>query len=265
MKAFSLIRPQPHYRHDAFEAGLKTCGFDVQRNVVRNPSRDDVLIIWNRYWHNHDLANQFEALGARVLVAENPYLGLKDARGDPAGYAISLAGHNGSGQWYPGDFSRFVALGRQPLDWQRNDQGYILVCGQRGIGSPTMASPPRWHLDVAERLRKVTQRDIRIRYHPEDRQAPPHEKRPLVEDLKGAWACVIWSSSSGCEALMRGVPVFYDAPHWICQSAAQRGIDAIERPLFDDEARLAGLREMAWAQWSVDEITSGQPFRHLLR
>lgn len=223
----------------------------------------DVLVIWNRYWNWHQQALAFEAAGGTVLVAENGYIG-RDAQGIQY-YALAIGGHNGSGRWFVGDGSRLESL-QLPLEpWQHNPDGHILVCAQRGIGSPTMASPDGWHHDVARRLKPLIRREIRIRYHPEDRNAPRGlPARSLDEDLAGASACVIWSSSSGVKALVHGVPVCHEAPHWVCARGAQPGIAGIENPLRSDDLRAAALRDMAWAQWSVAELASGMAFKTLL-
>lgn len=266
MKAWLLIREGPHYRRHAFQAGLEAAGYRVQTSAPERAQPGDVLVIWNRYGQFDKMAERFSQAGGQVVVAENPYLGLKDARGEPAGYAMSLDGHNGSGQWFPRDDGgdRFHALGLAVQPWQDNPQGHLLICGQRGIGSPTMASPPDWHGVLARHLASRTRRRLLVRPHPE---GPGKPSTTLEQDMAGAWAALIWSSSSGLQALLRGIPVFYAAPHWIGAPGALRlwPIDSLETPLRSDDARMTALREMAWAQWSLDEITSGSPFRHLLQ
>lgn len=268
MKAFCLIRRGPEYRSDAFHAGLQACGYRVVEGWNDGaPGRDDVLVIWNRYGSGEVAAQIFERAGAHVLVAENGYLG----EGSPvrSSYALALRGHNGSGKWYEGAEDRFAALGLDVAEW-RGSGGHILVCGQRGIGTPGMASPHNWHYDTAQRLRELTGREIRVRPHPETRGlgvTPP----PLEQDLDGCHAVVIWSSGCGLKALLAGVPVFYAAPAWSAAISGRRLHDifasegaAIEHPMCDDRARLRALRSVAWQQWSLAEIASGLPLRHLL-
>lgn len=261
MKAWCQIRPQPHYRRDAFVAGLTAAGFEVSFGTPAGVRPGDVLLLWNRYGPWHDMACHFEAAGGTVLVAENGYIGA-DANGLQH-YALAIGGHNGSGRWIIGSPVRLRDLGLQVQPWQDNPDGHVLVCGQRGIGSPSMASPAAWHDDVARRLRQVTRRKVVIRYHPEMRGAPQAQPT-LAEQLHGAWACVVWSSSAGVKALVQGVPVFYEAPHWVCEKAAPQGVAGIEQPWRNEANRIAGLNEMAWAQWSLDEIGRGTAFRHLL-
>ena len=76
-------------------------------------------------------------------------------------------------------------------------------------------------------------------------------------------AVVVWGSSSAVQALVAGVPVFFEAPHIIVEDACERGIKNIDRPSTRD--RLPAFEALAWAQWSLEEIAAGEPFRHLLQ
>jgi len=121
-----------------------------------------------------------------------------------------------------------------------------------------MASPPNWHAGAA----RLMPPPVRMRLHP---GAKPNPNAPtLAADLAGARCCVVWSSSSGVKALISGIPVFYDAPHWICADAAVplRRASEFEVPSPEalDELRERALADLAWAQWTVDELASGEPF-----
>ncbi|MCR4331298.1 MAG: hypothetical protein NUV34_01120 [Sulfuricaulis sp.] len=258
-KAWNLTRSDMHYRHDVFSAGLHAAGYEVCSGTPEGAS-DRVLLMWNRYGGYHEQATRFERAGGTVIVAENGYLG-KDSNGNQL-YAMARHGHNGSGQWYVGGPERWDALGIELKPW-RTEGKHILVCGQRGIGSPTMASPPNWHETAAARLRKISSRPVKIRTHPGN-NAP---KIPLADDLRDAWACVIWSSGSGVQALVAGIPVIFDAPNWICEGAAIRGVGHfgdLEKMLEAEDMRPQAMQRMAWAQCSLAEIETGEPFRRLL-
>lgn len=262
LRAFSLVRQQPHYRHESFLAGLNAAGFEATSGHFNRPARPgEVLVVWNRGNDLDWIARKFESTGGIVIVAENGYIG-RDENGLQH-YALALHGHNGSGRWPVGDGSRWAKLGIPLKPW-RAAGDFIYVRGQRGFGSPTMASPPLWHEDVARRLRLPTKRQVRIVTHPGKPACDEAQAIAIERDLAGAHACVVWSSAMGVRALVCGVPVFYEAPHWICAGAARHGITGIEQPLMDDVARLSALERMAWAQWSVAEIATGEPFRLLL-
>lgn len=253
--AYNLIRNGAHYMPQAFSDGLAACGWRVKTTLNQPPCSADLLLIWNRYREFEAAAARFEKVGARVLVAENGYFG-RDAKGRRF-YALSLGQHHAGG----------APLNAARLDWpfcQHQQNGrHILICAQRGIGSRSMASPPDWHEKTAAKLAKLTQREIRIRLHPgKDKPAIA-----LADDLKEAAACIVWSSAAGIEALLKGVPVYYDAPHWIAQDSALRLNDAILGGLIDRPAhlcRVAGLCAAASNQWSVEEIQSGKAFAALL-
>lgn len=257
MIALCLIRDQPHYRRDAFVRGLERAGYSLaSHGTARNA--DDLLVIWNRYGANEQMADAWEARGGTVLVAENGYLG-----GDDQGrqrYALAAHGHNGSGWWPRNGPERFAALNVVLAPWVSRPDGYSLVCGQRGIGSRSMASPPNWHVGAAKRSPKPA----RVRLHPGNK---PDPRAPTLEhDLAGAKFCVVWSSTSGVKALVRGIPVLYDAPHWVCENAAvplrawSSGTFEVPFPDLLTELRQRALEDMAWAQWTVDELASGEPF-----
>lgn len=255
-RAFCLIREYPVYRRESFIRGLRACGFDVR---LAPPDPDigpgDALVIWNRYGHWHDMASQVQQKGGSVIVAENAYLGVD--RADRRRYALANGGHNGSGAWPMGGPERWDELGIQLKPW-RTEGEHVLVAPNRSFGMPGFIMPPNWHENVLQRLRMATDRPIRVRPHPGN--GPP--KKPLIEDLVGAWAVVIWSSSVGCEALVEGIPVICEAPWWIAKGAALKSIKDLETKDLPD--RLPALRRLAWAQWTVEEIERGEPFQHLL-
>lgn len=252
--AVNLVRDQPHYRRDAFDAGLKRAGYKlVPPGAAGTPTREDVLVVWNRSASMGEAANKWEARGGTVLVAENGYAG-KDKEGRQF-YALAKHGHNGSGRWPVGIDGRWEALGIELQPW-RKDGKHILIPAQRGIGSKTMASPHAWHGKAAGKLRTTQKRPVVVRAHPMGKKPA----KPLAMDMAGAWCTFIWGSSVGVHSLIAGIPVVYDAPHFICEGCCTRGMGTIEAPMMDDARRLAAMQRMACGQWSVDELASGFPF-----
>jgi hypothetical protein len=258
LKAWCAIRALPHYRHDAFAQGLRNAGYEVavgEPNAQAQPG--DVFVCWNRYGAIELACDRFEAQGGTVIIAENAYLGLD--RDNRQIYALAQGYHNGRGQWPRGGPERFNALGLTPQPWQCWGE-HVLVAPNRPFGARGNIMPHDWANDVARRLRAVTLRPVRVRMHPGNK-AP---QEPLANDLEGAWCVVIWSSSVGVSALMAGIPVICEADWWICKAAAGSDIAAVNSPYFNDASRRQALEDLAWAQWSVDEIASGEPFRRLM-
>jgi len=243
----------PHYRRECFLAGLKHCGFEVDATPLQAPTPRDVLLVWNRSPRNDLLAKRYEAAGARVVVVENGYIGA-DTTGRQH-YAMALGHHCGAGTWNEGPEDRWSRLGVELRPWRRSGTE-IVVMPQRGIGPTGVRMPTGWTEDVARRLRKITDRPVRIRPHPGKERPDPRA------DLSRAHAVVIWASGAGIKSLVYGVPVFHEFPLWIGAAASRANIGSIETPLYGD--RLPMLRRLAWAQWSLDEITSGEAFACLL-
>ena len=257
MIAINSLRMEPHYRRAAFDTGLRRLGYKLAAPGARPSDRHDLLLVWNLSQPNEAQALDWESAGGTVLVCENGYIG-KDEQGRQL-YAISVHGHNGSG-WYPVGIidGRFERLGIELQPW-RGDEGYILVCGQRGIGSRQMASPPGWEDRVARSLKGMGHGDFKLRRHP-GRFTP---ETTLEDDLAGARLCLVWASASGVKALTQGVPVVYCAPHWVCADAATRGLETLATPLKSDALRRIAMHRMSYGQWSVAEIEAGEPFARI--
>jgi hypothetical protein len=250
------IRADPHYRAHAFSAGLKRVGCVIGTGLDA-PSRRltlrDLLVLWNKKAGREELAaDDWEKRGGTVLVVENGYMGNKPK--EVTYYAISVHGHNGSGwyPWSPQSEDRFTRLGIELKPPQENPDGFWLVCGQRGIGSSMMASPPLWGEKTAKKL-SLAFGPKRVHFRPHPGNFVP--KTSLKDDLKGAHMCVIWSSASGITALCEGINVQYSAPHWIAAGAQM---------LLGFDNRRETLERVAHGQWHVDEIATGEPFARIL-
>jgi hypothetical protein len=259
------IRHDLHYRRKAFEQGLRASGFTVISSLA-NPAPGDLFISWNRYGFYDTTAKRFEAAGAAVIVVENGFLGhayddygkAHDAAGEQL-LAMALWHHNGAGQWHIGAPGRWRDQGIQVHPWRRAGD-HVLVLPQRGIGPSGVAMPSGWLGNTVHKLHDLTKRPIRTRSHPGNAPATT----PLAADLGNAWCCVTWGSSAALKALCAGVPVFSDFPHWIGSPASFDFGQDIEQPLCDDWHREHMLDRLAWAQWSVPEVASGEPFRQLM-
>jgi hypothetical protein len=258
-RAYCLLKADPHYRRDAFEAGLRNAGFTLMADArVESAQAGDVVVIWNLIARNKVLAPHLMQRGVTVLVAENGYCG-HDAQGVQY-FALAKGGHNGSGHWPIGEEDRFVNLGIDLKPWRASGQ-HIIVVGQRGIGAKGMASPPNWHEATASALRSRTKRPVIVKPHP---GRPATNVQTIAEMHKLLVDChcvVVWASANGVRSLIEGVPVISMAPHWILQSIAGRSLDQIENPPMPD--RMPAFRRLAFAQWNLDEIRSGEPIKRL--
>lgn len=264
LKAYNLLRADPHYRSEAVTAGLEACGYTVtvRPRCAQIPyAPGDVLVVWNRYGTFDLEAKRAEKAGAHVVVMENPYYG------EPGQYyAAALNHHNGAGRWLVGAEVRAPFTSVDVAPW-RKDGTHILVLAQRGIGETGLASPPTFARDTVAVLSRVTKRPIVVRKHPGGMTPAEKAAQPaLAAQLLDCWAAVTWSSAAGLRAILEGVPTFYMAPTITWKDGASGGaaelLAMIEAPHMPDRTTM--LRRTSWAQWHISEIESGRAFAALL-
>lgn len=260
--ALCLIRQNPVYRHDAFVSGMTKLGYQVE--VVpfhkRIPSPDDVVLIWNRYGTGDKQAELFEKQGATVIVVENAYVDMHNTK---KAFAMALNRHNGAGTWPAPEHSRLELLKADIQPWKESGT-HIVVLPQRGVGLPGVAMPKEWPGQITPKLKRISKSAlVYVRPHP----GVVAESTPLEDDLKKAWCVVTWGSSAATKALILGVPVFYQFDRWIAGPAACHNIEKIsleESPISFMGDREAMLQNLAWAQWTVDEVATGEPMLRLI-
>lgn len=244
MRALNLLRNGPHYRKEAFAAGLKAAGYTLTDSLPR-PQACDALLIWNRYGAHAEFARMFEAAGAKIFVAENSPLPVQDAYSIARDH-VAMTG----GLIYTGLGDRFAKLGINLLPW-RSWNGGPVIMAQRQIGHPTVASPANWAETVRAKI------GGRIRQHPGTGPAVP-----LEEHLADASCVVTWSSAAAIRALILGVPVWHAHPAFVGAPASRMLTQwRIVPHRMDDAARLQVMQRLAWAVWTLDEITAGEPFK----
>lgn len=218
----------------------------------------DALLMWNRKPIFADIANDWEAHGGIVFVAENPYL--PESLIGPGWFALAEGWHCGLGRWPKGSGDRWDALGVKLVPWRAGGTE-TLILDQNAGGLPGVASPKHWAESIQAQI------GGRIRWHPwkvSVGRAPP-EQPTLEDDLKNVAQVVTWGSSAALMALIMGIPVFHALPHWIGSEAARPLAEFGQEPKRDDVARLAMFRRLAFAQWRVGELRSGKPFQELAR
>lgn len=231
--AYLNLRYSDGPRVEAFTAGLQRLGYRVVIGLSRSPRDHDALITWNRIGAANDAARLFQ----NIIVAENATWS-NDFMGD-SWLHLARDRHNTAGMFPVGGPDRWDSLGVELKPFRTDGETVILA--QRGIGSAPTAMPANWPSDAYRR------HGGRIRKHPGRNKAIP-----LAEDLKRCGKAVTWGSGAAIQALMMGIPVISEMPGWIgrCENT--------------EAGRLEMFRRLAWAQWRIDEIASGEPFARLL-
>lgn len=230
----------------AFGDGLKEWGVKVS-TWQENPTTADFIVTWgDRRPPGCDLP---------ALMLENGYI-----NGDHGAYEARRAAHI-STSWgamhgladaspdRPAD--RWDALAIELAPWCERD-GPVLVCRQlqNDQASPSAA---QWR----DLMRDVTFSFARFVVRPHPRDAP--NQQTLTAALANASACVTWSSTAAVEAVIAGVPtVVYSIGSiaWPVTSHLCR-----ERRFVGD--RLQWAYNLAYRQWTYDEIRRGECWQHI--
>ena len=241
------VRSIPH-----FGIGLKRLGFELAETPKEHPEPDDILVIWNRLPTMDKFAKQYEAVGAKVIVAENGWIGENN-------YTVALTQHNGGGRWFIGPESRWPSFGIELKPW-RTKGDHILLVPQRGMGTPPVAMPRDWTERTLTTLAWMTKRKIVTR-------EPRMRARTKIEgDFDNCHAVITWASGGGIKAIVAGIPVFYEMPGWIGDLGGGSNRfprHDLEHPYMGDREPM--LHKLSWAMWTADEVESGEPFRCVLR
>ena len=237
MRAWLNLRHSFDKRGEAFDAGLSSLGYKVFHRMPDEAAEGDIFVTWNRIGAGDNYARQFEKRGLPVLVAENAAWGNEFA--GKAWYTIARGFHNTAGCFPVGDPMRWDALNVTLPEWRT--EGETVILPQRGIGSKPTKMPNNWPQNAKSKY------GGRIRSHP-----GKNKSKPLEDDLANCGRVITWGSGAAIKALLMGIPVTSDMPDWIgAQDNTTQG-------------RLDMFRRLAWAQWTLEEIAEGLPFRRLL-
>jgi len=242
--------------------GLGILGYDARLDW---PEKADLVVTWNRYGRFDQYCKRQEEDGIPIIVVENGYFGKDTEMG--MHFAMALTSHAGAGLWpRTAGPARWRALDLHPRPLYRPAAGYplrALVLGQRGIGQPGVASPQGWERAAAQKLR-LWGVSATIRQHPGNLAS--QRLSPSLEDaFKVVDFVATWGSGAAVKAMMAGKPVLYDAPKWVgSRGALPMTEESLKKLPFMEDCRELGLQDIAAAQWSAEEVGSGQAIRSLL-
>jgi hypothetical protein len=158
----------------------------------------------------------------------------------------------------------------------RASGNHILLCLQRNGGwSMGGISSIDWMNNTINDIRKYSNRSIVVRAHPGDKKIKSilkinHKnvslstKENLVDDLRGAWATVVYNSSPSVASIIEGVPAFLTdsiPQHSQSFDVANTDISNIENPIMPD--RQAWVEKLSMCHWKFDELKSGEAWQYM--
>ena len=164
-------------------------------------------------------------------------------------------------------------LGISLKPW-RTHGNHILICLQRNGGwSMRGLDVIQWMNAIILEIRKYSSRPIVVRAHPGDKKIGGHLKVThksvslstsvdLKEDLKNAWATVVYNSSPSIASIIEGIPTFITDPNpQRSQSykVANTDLSRLENPEMPD--RQEWIERISMCHWNFEELRSGAAWK----
>ena len=141
--------------------------------------------------------------------------------------------------------------------WNNNPDGHILIAPSseivtRFINNRTQAE---WVNKVTERLKKVTDKEIRFRNKP--RPSNKWWNTDIKDDLKEAYCLVTNMSLSAIDAIMMGIPIICDKKH-VARPISSTSINDLNKPDVN-----GWLQQLGDNQFTLKEIKNGTAYDYL--
>ena len=170
------------------------------------------------------------------------------------------------------------------ITW-RDDGESILLCMQKvGDASLRGADVFAWADKTVRQLRKHSDRKIIIRPHPLYRKSALHNElkenllrisnvhwneadvtknsfQPIDKVLKNTWCTVTYTSGTGIDAVLHGVPNIACNSGSMVFDVSSKNLEDVENPYRGDKE--IWTNKIAHCQWSIEEFESGECWDHV--
>ena len=240
---------------------------------------------------HHQVRSSVASSASCFVVIETPLLGRIVDFQQNKYFRIGVNGFlNNSGIFHLGNCpqDRFDQLGITWAGWNNNNDGHILLMLQLpGDASLRGINIYDWVKYCITKIRKITDRPIVIRTHPAHNIKETDEfykfiiesmiigkiqnvtislgkEKTLDDDLKSAYCCVAYTSGSAIDSILKGIPVLATDPGNFAWPISSNYIENIENLKKADGVEVQQwLNNLAYSQWTIEEMKEGKPWKHL--
>jgi len=268
----SDVGPQDHLDAlMAFAEGLRAHGVEWKALPLTEGYRScDVMVVFGRgkfavpqSWNRYDVLRQHVAFGRPYILLEKGFVKRDEY------FHVGWNGHNNYADFRNADSpsDRWEKLG-VPLQPWRSHGRVILLCGQVPWDSTVEHTDHvRWLTETYKRLVHLSDTPVMFRAHP---KSPPRSEFfipgsgdtfTLDEDLERARSVVAYNSTVATDAIIAGVPAFVQNDGSMAWPVANRDILQIDVPVRPPREQWAA--NLAYAQWTLAEMESGECWEHL--
>jgi len=256
----SSLRAKHQLEHQKVLAeGLKVLGIQPLLCFFVERVTTPIVACWG--WRNGIILRE---RGHDVIIMERGYIA------DRFAYtSLAWNGLNGHADFpdYPDDGGeRFRSMGVEIKPWKTGGD-YALILGQvPGDASLQGLDLMPWYEDVAEQIDIKHGLPVHFRPHPDvmskgimqNVQGTVPSQGTLQEALSGAAFTVCFNSNSSVDSVLAGVPCIVGDRGSMAYDMCGKSVKEIIRPDRTDWAH-----QLAWKQWSLDEIKSGEALKCL--
>jgi hypothetical protein len=247
---------------NAFGVGLKKHGLDVVYGH-NHPLPVDLSVTWSA--KKHKINKAMADRGKDVLVLEHGYFGDRENVFCSCGFN----GLNGRAEFLmpivkPRDRWEKHKDAAEVKPWRTTPGEYVLLLGQVAGDASVQNLPPTWYGEIAAKARGVFGLPVVFRPHPKARATTTVDGTEtrlggLQDAFKNAHCAITWNSNSGVDAVLAGVPTFtFDEGSMAWAVTLHKLSEDLHRPDRD-----IWLRHLAYCQWTVEELESGEAWEFL--
>lgn len=251
--------------------GIEECGDNAvmrEDDQYRGP-KEPVAVFYGYEGNLPRIMEDYRAAGLKAVFIDMGYWGRRHGGRYTGYHKVSVNDRHPTAYFQEVDRSdrRVRGFGLKIKPW-RDAGKYILLAGMSGRNAESIGIPPNeWEFRAVEEIRKHTDRPILYRPKPSwraarkihgTRHSPPEVS--IHDALTDCHAVVTHHSNAAIDGLIAGVPAFC----WegVATPMALQDLSQIETPYLP-EGREQWAANIAWCQWSVNEMRSGAAWRHL--
>lgn len=169
-------------------------------------------------------------------------------------------------------------LGLQIKPWKTTGEHILITCQRDGGWSMDGLEILHWLHPLLQQIKRFTDRKVLVRFHPGDKKIQKHIMKlraighkvdisspttSLISDLQRAHAVVSYNSSPAVVAAVEGVPIFVlDPKRSQARDVANTDLRNLEKPNYEFD-REAWLRRLSMCHWTLDELKTGECWKHM--
>jgi hypothetical protein len=272
---FGALNSKPIF--EAFAASIKRKGWQVSTHNLNA----DIAVIWSvlfkgRMLPNKEVYTHFRSQNKPVIILEVGALQRNHL------WKVALNSIDNSGYYGPSNNNelRRKLLNLKLKEWKQKEN--ILVCLQNPNSLLWSNMPPIdvWVKTLINEIRKYSDRKIIIRSHPRApiplslfnkmhnieikppiRISNSYDSYDFEKELDNTYAVINWNSNPAIESILYGVPVVVGNTS-LASPVGNFDVSTINNLSKPD--RTQWLNDLAYTEWTVDEIDRGIPLDRLI-